>query len=237
MTFISFLLLGIALTIIQIGAIYNKGTTSKEINQASRDINDDLDRNISVAGSLALATDYVQSPVTSTAASQVGGRLCLGSYSYIWNYAKAIPDKTTARNNAAVTSFPVSPGNPNPELIRLAKVPDPSKLYCAKSGPTGPMMYPNIRTIDVPMTQELLKTGDRELGLHNFSFSPVPTSATDLSTGQKIYSLTYSIGTSKIIALNDTQSKCKEPGEPNADPLYCNIQQFSLVVRAGDGVN
>lgn len=238
MTFISFLLLGIALTIIQIGAIYNKGSTSKEINQASRDINDNLNRNISVAGSLALATDYVRSPVTSTATSQVGGRLCLGSYTYIWNYAKAIPDKTTARSNAAVTSYPISASVPNPDLIRLVKVPDPSKLYCAKSGPTGPLTYPNIRSIDVPLTQELLKTGDRELGLHNFSFiSPVPASATDLSTGQQIYSLAYSIGTSKISALNATQTACLASNIPNADPLYCNIQQFSLVVRAGNGVN
>ena len=238
MTFISFLLLGIALTIIQIGAIYNQGTTSKEINQASRDINNDLARNVSSAGSLTLATDYVRSPVTATAASAVGGRLCLGSYSYIWNYAKAMPSKATARSNSLVTSYPVTSSNPDPDLIRLVKVPDPSKLYCLKSGPSGPLINLNIRGSDVASTQELLKAGDHELGLHNFEFiSPVPASATDMSTGQQIYSLTYTVGTSKMGALNSTQTACLAANLANADPLYCNIQQFSLVVRAGNGVN
>jgi type II secretory pathway pseudopilin PulG len=229
MMFISFLLLGIALTIIQIGAVYNQGSLAKEINQVSRDINDDLDRTISASGSLTLATDYMLRP---SATAPAGGRLCLGTYTYVWNYAKAINSA-----NVNVTKYLAGPDGTTPSSpIRLVKVPDPGKLYCAKSGTA--FTYPNIRSVDTPNAQELLQAGDRELGIHNFAFiSPVPASATDASTGQQIYSLTYTIGTSNIAALDATQSACLAPSIVNADPLYCNVQKFSLVVRAGNGVN
>ena len=231
MTFISFLLLGIALTIIQIGAIYNKGTTSKEINQASRTINAELERDISAASSLALATDYVITPSVGTPA---GGRLCLGSYSYIWNYAQALD-----AGNANVTKYLTAPDSTKTSVIRLIKVADPSRVYCAKN-PTNPaaLANPNLRSTDTPIVQELLSNGDHELGLHNFGFiTPVPASSIDASTGQQIFSLTYTIGTAKVSALNTTQTACLPAGNANADPLYCNVQQFSLVVRAGNGVN
>jgi type II secretory pathway pseudopilin PulG len=229
MTFISFLLLGIALTIIQIGAVYNQGALAKEINQVSRDINNDLNRTISAAGSLTLANDYVLRP---SATAPAGGRLCLGTYTYIWNYAKALDT-----SNVNVTKYLAGPDGETPTSpIRLVKVPDPGKLYCVKTGTA--FTYPNIRSVDTPKSQELLQAGDRELGIHNFAFiSPVPASATDASTGQQIYSLTYTIGTSGISALNTNQTACLAPSIANADPLYCNVQKFSLVVRAGNGVN
>jgi len=229
MMFISFLLLGIALTIIQIGAVYNKGTTSKEINQASRTINTELNRDVLSATSLTLATDYVTTPTTGVPA---GGRLCLGSFSYIWNYARAIEV-----GSANVTKYTTAPDSTKSSSIRLVKVPDPARVYCAKTG-TGGLAFPNVRSVDTTLVQELLSNGDHELGIHNFAFiTPVPASSADANTGQHIYSLTYTIGTSKISALNATQTACLAPNIANADPLYCNVQQFSLVVRAGNGVN
>ncbi|MDB5163320.1 MAG: hypothetical protein JWO54_391 [Candidatus Saccharibacteria bacterium] len=232
MTFISFLLLAIALAIIQIGSIYNQGTTVKEINQVSRDINDDLHRTIASVGALTLSDDYVLRP---SALDPAGGRLCLGTYSYIWNYAEAI-----ANGNSNVTAYQSPPsGSPVNEPIRLVKVPDPAKVYCAKTG-SGAMAYTSVRSADVPQSKELLKAGDHELGLHQFGFRtpvPVPASASDDATGQQLYSLQYTIGTTKISALNDDQSLCKSADLVGADPLYCSVQQFSLVVRAGNGVN
>lgn len=228
MLFISFLLLGIALTVIQIGGIYNRGTTTKEVTQASRDINDDISRTINASGPFKLSTDYVLRP---SATSPAGGRLCLGTYSYIWNYAKAI---STGDTN--VTKYlPPSGGSIPSSPIRLVKVPDPGKIYCTKNGTA--FANQDIRGIDTPKAQELLKAGDRELGLHAFSFTTPPASATDTTTGQQIYSLNYTIGTTKIAALNTTQTACLAAGVANADPLYCNVQQFTLVVRAGNGVN
>lgn len=229
MTFVAFLLLGVALTVMQISSIYNKGTTVKEINQSSRDLNDDLHRTINAAGTLTLATDYLQSPLTGVAA---GGRLCLGSYSYIWNYQKAIAanDTNVAKYQAPATgSAPTDP-------IRFVKVPDPNKAYCAKNGTA--LANKDILSADVPQAKELLKTGDHELGLHQFGFiTPVPASAADVTTGQQIFTITYTIGTSDLTALNANQTACLPSNLANADPLYCNVEQFSLVVRAGSGVN
>ena len=229
MLFISFLLLGIALTVIQIGGIYTQGTTAKEINQTSRDISDDLNRTIAASGPLTLSTDYMLRP---SATSPAGGRLCLGTYSYVWNYAKAI-----SGNNANVTKYLAGPDGTTPEApIRLIKVPDPGKLYCIKSGTA--FTYANIRSVDTPKAQELLKAGDRELGIHDLSFiTPVPASATDSSTGRQLYSLSYTIGTSNVTAMNATQTACLAAGTANADTLYCNVQKFNLVISAGNGVN
>jgi type II secretory pathway pseudopilin PulG len=231
MTFISFLLLGIALTIIQIGAQYNQGTTAKEINQAARDIDDDLSRTVSMTSSVELSNDYVLTPSTTNPA---GGRLCLGTYSYIWNYAKAI-----ANNAPQVTKYEALPTAERRDTVLFAKVPDQAKSYCLKSS-TGALTYPNIRVADAGLVQELLKPGDHELGVHNFSFvdpATVPATVVDASTGQRLYTLNFTIGTTRIAALNGAQSACLPSGEPNADPLYCNVQQFSLVLRAGNGVN
>jgi len=227
MAFISILLLAIAMTIIQIGAIYNQGTIAKDVNQLSREINVDLDRTISASGTLDLSTSYVRSPASATAATADGGRLCLGSYSYIWNYSKAIES-----NADGVTKYIGREGN-----IQLIKVADPAQVYCLKNTSTGVLVNRNILATDAPKAQELLKVGDRQLGLHSFVFANPPTSATDISTGQKIYSLSYIIGTSKTSALNTNQTACLVAGAPNADPLYCKIQKFNLVVRTGNGVN
>jgi competence protein ComGC len=236
MTFISFLLLGIALSIIQIGAQYNQGTTAKEINQAARDMDDDLTRTVSMTSVVNLENDYILKPSRDNPAS---GRLCLGTYSYIWNYAKAV-----AENSTQITKYDALPSDQSRDTILFAKVPDQAKSYCMKS-PTGALAYPNIRTSDAPLVQELLKPGDHELGIHEFAFLstlPTPSAAVDVSTGQQLYTLNFTIGTTKINAIsfdpeNDPSVTCRQAGDANADPLYCNVQQFSLVLRAGSGVN
>ena len=235
MTFISFLLIGIAMTIIQVAAIYNRGTTSKDLNQLSREINVDIDRNISAAGSLNLSTDYVNSPASASAQTADGGRLCLGTYSYVWNYAEALE-----KNNGGVAKYPAG----NDAVVRLVKVEDPGSVYCTKNPRTGLLANKDIRSQDVGKTKELLQVGDHTLGLHSFVFKMAPDSAMDATTGQQIYSLSYIVGTTRISALNiadstidPAQTACLAAGKPNADPLYCNVQKFSLVVRTGNGVN
>lgn len=224
LTFIAFLLLAIAMTIIQIGGVYNKGTTLKEINQASRDLSADVQRSIGSAGALTLSTDLVFSPASATdEAHAAGGRLCLGSYSYIWNYARAI--------NASLPGLTKYAGLPVEDSPKLIKVADPSRTYCAKSG--SALTVQAVSASDKATAVNLLKAGDHDLGLHHFTFTPPPTSASDAATGQKIYSLSYTIGTSQTSAMNGDQTACSAPNILNADPLYCNIQQFGLVVRTG----
>lgn len=227
MAFISVLLLAIAMTIIQIGTIYNKGMTLKEVNQSARSISDELKRGIASSEAFTLATKYV----TNTA----GGRLCLGQNSYVWNYGKAITEA-----NADLTKYATATLNDSLGSVRFLKVPDPAGIYCAMNPSTGKFLYGDIRTQDAGVatniTTELLKPGDRTLSIHQFSISS-GTHASDTVTGQQLYSISFTIGTSNVTALTSDQSACLPPGDPNSDFAYCTIQQFSLVVRAGDRVN
>jgi len=218
MAFLSVLLLAIALTVIQIGKIYNRGITLTEVNQAARSIGDELTRGISSSQAFSLNTKYLT--------TSAGGRLCLGQYSYIWNYGKALQN-----NDQNLVGYDAPAGK---DPIRFIKLPDAAGLYCAQTN--GVPTYRNIRVADTAAPIELLKTGDRTLSIHQFSITS-GANAQDSVTGQQLYSLSFTIGTSEITALTSDQSACLPPSDPNSDFSYCTVQQFSLVVRAGDRVN
>jgi hypothetical protein len=220
MAFISALLLAIALTIIQIGTIYNRGMTLKEVNQSARSISDELTRGLSTAEGNALSSIYV---TTST-----GGRLCLGQYSYIWNFAKSYQDSQRAQyvNTAKNAEGP----------IRFVKVPDGARKYCA---PQANGRYLNIQESDTASTIELLKAGDRALSIHQLTMIP-GTNTSDPATGQQLYNLSFTIGTGNVTALdlsNPENITCLPPNSPDSDFAYCSVQKFNLVVRAGNKVN
>lgn len=221
MTFISVLLLAIALTIIQIGNIYTKGMTLKEVNQVSRDISDDLRRNIAASQGIDLTTQYQT--------SSAGGRMCLGTYTYIWNTSKALEQSDANRAVYLAVGKQSTP-------IRFLKVPDASGLYCMVNA-SGGLAQRDIRTEDTSKTQELLESGDRTLQLHSFAVLPTPASAIDPITAQQLYSIAFAIGTGEVSAMNEDQTACRLPGDPKADPTYCTVQQFRLLIRTGMGGN
>ncbi len=227
MTFVSVLLLTIALTIIQMSTTYNRGMTMKEVNQTARDISDDLRRTVGGSSVFEVAANgnntnsYV---VAKRGDKAVGGRLCTGTYSYIWNTAFGIEQNYTPEITKIVDT---------PTAVGLYKVPDTDKRYCAVVGAN--MAYPNISQADSQRGEELLKTGDRSLGLQDFSVIS-SDSAQDLGIRQKLYTISYRIGTGPTLAMNADQIACSAPGEPNANWTYCNIQQFAIVVRAGNRV-
>lgn len=217
MSFVAALLLAVALTILQIGTIYNKGLTLKEVNQTGRSISDDLTRNIGASTAFSVNTNYVSIP-------NVGGRLCTGQFSYIWNYANALQNNATGITEYATSTTPV----------RFVKVPDAANAYCARNG--APLLYPDIRAADVSKAVELLKTGDRTLSIHQFSlFSP--PNGSDPLTGQQVYTLSFTIGTGEVAALTSDQTACLPPGSPGSNFSYCAVQQFTLVIRAGNRIN
>src|SRR5687768_8731757 len=94
MTFISVLLVAIAMTTIQISNIYTKGITLREVDQAGRTLSNELQRNISASVPFDVTPKKDDSPATEDSKYVVrnedGGRLCLGKYSYLWNFGKAI---------------------------------------------------------------------------------------------------------------------------------------------------
>ena len=227
MSFISVLLIAIAMTIIQVSTIYTKGMTLKEVNQTGRDISTDVIRAVAASGKTDLASDFVE--VTS-GSTLVGGRLCLGSSSYIWNYAAAIE-----AGNTRLTKYTPDDGT----TIRLVRVPDGSRAYCAK-GSDGQLLAPNILPADAATARELLREGDRTLALHRFSIAANPA-AYDQLTGQHLYRISLTIGTQRTDLLAAPASPadpltCRTPAELGSDFNYCTVQDFSLVVRTGGGV-
>lgn len=228
MTFISMLLLTIALTIVQIANIYNKGIITKEVNQSSRAISDEFSLAMRSSGSFSLdasAHKYVS--------STWGGRLCMGQYSYIWNYGKALASQDPNRNQysgPATSGNSVISGGVTRYEISLVKAPDAGGAYCV---PNGVGVYPKINPAGAV---ELLRTGDHGLVLHNVTVTSV-ASGTDALSSQQLYKVSYTIGTSDINALNSDQSLCKGPGQPGSDLNYCAVEQFTIVLRVVSGVN
>ncbi len=216
MTFISILLVAIAMTVIQISNTYNRGITLKEVNQAGRSISSELQRAITSGAPFSIepgvGSRYIEQ-------GDWGGRLCLGQYSYIWNYGKALNNNDPNGNSLNVYS-----SNPNTK-IRFVKVLDGSAIYCSESS----------RKIDPADAVELLNVGDHSLAVHDFRVVSELTAA-DSKTRERLYSLTYSIGTNDDNALLSNPSSCKGPGEAGSDLAYCAVQEFNIVARAGNVV-
>lgn len=210
MSFISILLLAIAMTIIQIGNVYNRGMILKEINQVARSLSSDISRTVSTSEPFTLDAAghrYVITPA--------GGRLCLGQYSYIWNYAKALAD-----DNRDISVYAS-----DPEQIKFIKVPDIGSNYCSGDN--------NYKDINKDGAVEMLRGGDRDLSIHSFTVYS-NESAVDSTTGQRLYTITLDIGTSEIEALTEDMKGCKPPSVPGSNLAYCSVQEFSIVVRAGN---
>lgn len=216
MTFIAILLVAVAMTTIQISNIYNKGITLREVNQAGRSLSDEFQRSIAGAVPFDVTPKIDDSPGTLTSKYVVrdgGGRLCLGSYTYAWNYGKTIAGESGA---PAVFNKYTSGST-----VRFAKVKDASGALCAD--PTV-----NIPVVD---STELLSSGDRDLALHTFK---ITKTATDDGIGQAIYAVSFILGTNDRKQLTANDASCRPPSESIGDEDYCSVNQFDVIARAGN---
>lgn len=232
MTFISILLLAISMTIVQIATIYNKGTLTKDLNQVSREISDELTSAIGTSGTFS-DDDFISD------GAGTGGRLCTGKYSYVWNYASALngsaPNdsrtKFSTATPALTTLNTLTVGATTRNEISFVKVIDAGSTLCTKL--TGGSYPPVDRT----KATELLRTGDHAFELHYLNVSSV---SADSVSAQKLYTVTYVLGTSTLSALDATagaeNTTCKQSGT-GADINYCSVQKFTLVLRVANGVN
>lgn len=210
MGFVSALLLAIAMTVIQIGNIYNRGITFKSVNQAGGAIASELQRSIAGSAPFNIGTGqggrYIEQPF--------GGRLCTGSYSYIWNYGKALSETNPTLNEYSDSSV---------GKIRFVKSLDAGASYCAEMA----------KPIDTNGAVELLNEGQSYLAIHSFKIS-TDSSATDSRTGQQLYSIEFTLGTNDRSAFSPNTNVCLLPGETGSDPAYCSVNQFNLTVRASN---
>lgn len=210
MTFVAGLLVAIAMTTIQISQIYTKGLTLREVNQVGRAVSDELQRSIS--SSTTFNVDPM-SPTTRYITRDGGGRLCIGRYSYAWNYGKALRGGPGAP--AVYNTYD------NGKAVRFAKVNDPSSSLC-----TDPSL--NVKFAD---STELLTTGDRELALHAFSITGL---AKDDVSGQALYAISMTIGTNDQTQLLTNDTTCKPPAQGQGNEDYCAVNQFDIVIRSGN---
>ena len=210
MSFIGVLLVAIAMTTIQISRIYTKGLTLREVNQAGRTVSEELQR--SIASSLPFEADP-SSPTTKYVVRPGGGRLCLGRYSYAWNYGSAIAGGSGAPSvfNRYVDG----------SAVRFAKVNDASASLCSN---------PTLKIVRADAT-EMLTSGDRDLVMHAFT---VTRGADDIKTGQALYAISMTIGTNDQQQLTTNDASCKPPAQGVGDEDYCSVNQFDIVARAGN---
>lgn len=228
MTFISILLLAIAMTTIQISHIYTKGVTFRSVNQAGRTINADLQQDAAVSMPFDVYTSGTTVPSGCGASPryvqqcsggvQSGGRLCMGTISYVWNYGVAL--------NGGGVSIPnmYTGGGP----VRFARVNDPGGQLCLNAN----------TPVDQSAATELLGGKDSlDLALHSLTVQTSPA-ATDQTSGQQMYSISYTIGTNEQYALTTGNSQCVPPntagGGKESDWEYCAVNSFTTVVRAGN---
>lgn len=210
MTFVSALLLAIAMTVIQISNIYTKGLTLKEVNQAGRTISTELKRGISQSSPFAIpGPKYVAQPW--------GGRLCVGQYSYIWNYGSTLVNLGTDNNNSNVYAG-------GSTKMSFVKAPDSSGSYCSS---------PSRAINKLGGAIELLASGDSNLALHSFT---IANNSTDPKSDEGLYSITFTIGTNDQKALDATQTTCNAPSVAGSDINYCFVNKFNIVARAINGL-
>lgn len=237
MTFVAVLLMAIAMTIIQVANIYNRGMTVKEVNQVSRAIADDMRRGVGASELFAVSTDgsdTADSFAVRSGSAVVGGRFCTGTFSYVWNLERPVQaEETSGTINTSLTHVLTATGTLG-DPIRFVKIPDTSKAYCLKAN--GVVVNRNIIDSDARKMTDLLDAGDHKLGIQQLSIS-TQDSVYDASTRQRLYTATYVLGSGDTSAMNSTQTACLPPGDPNANLTYCNVQSFSIVLRVGSAVN
>ncbi len=217
MTFIAVLLIAIAATTIQISNIYTKGITLREVNQAGRAVSDELQRNIASSTPFDVTPKSDDSAATATSKyvrMDGGGRLCLGNYTYAWNFGNAINGGAGA---PAIYNQYTTGGDP----VRFAKVSDSNGALCATLD----------MKIDKTKAVEMLSSGDRDLVMHAFT---IAKTSDDPNTGQAIYAISMLIGTNDKSQLLTNNTSCKPPADGAGNEAYCSVNQFDIIARAGN---
>lgn len=216
MTFIAFLLLAIAMTTIQISVIYTKGITLREVDQAGRSLSDEMQRSIASSVPFDVTPKVDDSPATATSKYVVqdgGGRLCLGRYTYVWSYGKALAGGA----GAPTILNKYNDGTP----VRFAKVSDAGGALCANTA----------LAVQKTAATDLLTSGDRDLVVHKFT---IAKTASNAEIGQALYAISMTIGTNDREQLLSNDTLCKPPSEGVGDESYCSVNQFDIIAKAGN---
>jgi type II secretory pathway pseudopilin PulG len=207
MTFVTVLLIVIAMTVIQIAGIYDKGLTLRAVNQAGTAISTDIRQTLSGGASFDISSPGPSSALQllnsvggreNTADNVVGGRLCTGTYSYIWNLGKSSMTSAPQYNVYATGS----------KKVGFVRVRDNGAHYCAD-------LTKKVDNSADPQ-EFLAPEGGDNLAVQSFTIQPV---VNDPSVGRALYNVVFDIGT------NDRNAICTVQGNNPSDPCYSTDPQ------------
>lgn len=207
--FVALLILGIAMTTIQVTRMYQKGATIRSVNQVGRDLTEQLRRDFAAASPSAVNLDEVSV-----------GRICLGNVSYLYNDAVTLNDGAEGIKN------------PSGDKVVLARVNDRSGSYCQRdSAPGGGFIKPNLEAGDD--ATELLATDVIPLAVHEITADTYLASDSN-GISQTVYRLAITVGTNEVETVDETTSTCRPPTESTANFDNCFVSEFETIVRAGE---
>lgn len=221
MTFVSILLLSIALVVIQISNIYNKGLTLRAVDQSGRTVSADIQRVLGQTQPLAnLEGAFViqRGDAASVNDSPLGGRFCTGEFTYIWNYGVALDEN----NYRPINTYVTNPNDPEKEL-RFVRIRDSDSYYCTNND--------GLPDVARDGAVELLAEGDRNLVVHDFSVEQI---AYDPLLSQALYRVKMQLGTNDQTALTTADMSCKPPSEESAFQEFCAVNVFEFTAQVGN---
>lgn len=210
MTFISVMLVAIATLIIQISTIYTRGETLRQVNQASRVVTEDMRRTFAAADQRRIDVSKIDN-----------GRLCLGSFTYVWNITPTGTDETPTEANryADDTQTP----------IRLIRIVDQGGQYC-RSPADGVSPHVNTPIAAAAQPVELLQEEAHRLKVYRVDVNPVMKSNDNIP---QLYEIVMKLGTSDSNAALDTTATCRPPTDSDGDINYCAVNEITFTVRVG----
>lgn len=221
MSFVSLLLMAITMTVIQVTNIYTKGLTMRSVGQVGQSLTQDIRRSIESSRPLDLGSTVSggmnYKPLVAVGGdlnNPDGGRLCTGSYTYIWNNGKAFKN-------------PVNKYAGSNDLIRMIKITDNGSLYCADAA----------RDVNRDLATEMLSGGDRDLAVQSFV---IKQAAANPDASQSLYLITLEVGTNDETSLNrqpaltSIDTSCLPPSEGQKLDDYCAVNKFEFTARAGN---
>ena len=213
MAFVTMLLLVIAGVVLQIAGTYNKGVTIKSVNQAGRSVIADMRRTIA-AGRPFDAHTNLKLKFDPSDGKVTGGRLCTGTYSYIWNIGtKMEPIPPTSPVIANTYASPDSATR-----LRFVRVVDGAGGYCADL----------TKNITKGQATELF--ADDSLAVQQFDISQVTTNA---GVSSQLYRVTMMISNATTDAIDTTNGSCNAPKDIGSYGNYCAVNVFDFTVQAG----
>lgn len=228
--FIGGLLVVVALVTMQVMSLYNRGLTIKGVNEVSRTIVRDVQQSISSTDYFRVqyvdkndpkkfhsATDLKTASENNVDyyANDAGGRLCTGTYSYVWNTGEAFetahgtifnpPRDEYGHSTARYQIQYMRSQDTPPEPIRFLKVRDIAKDLCRVATDASPSDVIDAgRFVNTKINKEnftnVFGSGNEELVLYHFRIMTPLTPMVDstkerLTAVSTFYHISMIIGT------------------------------------------